>query len=150
MTPRALTVAVALAGVAILLARPAEPQQQEKKQPAATSKKKQDSFLNGAPLTLEQVLRYVPVIAPQRLKEAILNRGLDFPLSFENLEKLKAAGTTAEILVVIKEKSKPEVLAPVVVRPPPPPKTGGLLITCAPAECEIVVGGVAKGTTQQV
>jgi hypothetical protein len=98
---------------------------------------------------LEQVLRYVPVIAPPRLKEAILNRGLDFPLSFENLEKLKAAGATAEVLVVVKEKSKPEVLAPVVVRPPPPPKTGGLLITCAPAECEIVVGGVAKGTTQE-
>ena len=140
MTPhRTLAIAVVLAGVAILLVRPAESQQ----------KKKQDSFLNGAPLTLEQVLRSVPAIAPQRLKQAILSRGLDFSLNFENLEKLKAAGATGEILMVIKDKARPEPIAAVPnPPPPPPPKTGGVLITCVPAECEISVGGTAKGTTQ--
>jgi hypothetical protein len=149
MMHRQRRAATVVLSATILLAQSALPQQPPK-QPAASSNKKRDPFFNGAPLTLEQVVRYLQAISPQRLKEAIVNRGLNFSLTFDNLAKLKAAGVTGEILAAIREHAKPELMAPVPVLPPspPPPKTGGLLITCSPAECEIGVGGEAKGTTQ--
>ena len=148
-SPRILRAVAALALAPMLLPQPAVCQQ--KKQPSTS--KKSDPFLTGAPFTFEQVLRFVRenVISPRRQKEAILNRGLDFSLTPEDLEKFKAAGASEEMLAVIRERAKPEVTRPVVVTPPPPivrPKQGGLVVTCAPAECEIFVGGVSKGPTR--
>src|SRR5260221_574574 len=59
----------------------------QKKQPTT---KKQDTFINGAPFTFEQVLNFVRqnVIPPKRQKEAIQNRGLDFSLSVEEFNQL--------------------------------------------------------------
>jgi hypothetical protein len=139
-----LRAAAVLAAVAVLLPQCAESFQ--KKQPSS-AKKPQDQFLNGGPFTFDQLLRLIRenVISQRRQKEAIQNRGLDFSLSPDDVDKLKAAGASDEMLALISERAKPQP-----VKPPPPkprPKQGGLLITCAPAECEVTIGGAPKGPT---
>jgi hypothetical protein len=115
---------------------------------APHSKKTEDPFVNGAPLTFEQVLKFagLDAIPLHRRKEAILNRGVDFSLTSDQAEKLKAAGASDEILKAIRSKAKPVVA---VVLPPPPKKDpmGTVLLTCAPAECDISLDGTAVGTT---
>src|SRR5271156_4750348 len=105
---------------------------------ASRSKKTEDPFLNGAPLTFEQLLKFAgqDAIPLHRRKEAILNRGLDFPLTSEQVDKLKAAGASEEILKAIRSKAKPQIVAAL---PPPPRKDpmGTVALTCAPAECDI-------------
>jgi hypothetical protein len=120
-----------------------------KSSPAPHSKKTEDTFINGAPLTFEQVLKFAgqDAIPLHRRKDAILNRGVDFTLTPEQADKLKAAGASEEILKAIRSKSKPLVAS----APPPPPKKdplGTVLLTCAPAECDISLDGTAIGTTQ--
>jgi hypothetical protein len=110
---------------------------------------KDDPFLNGAPLTFEQVLKLAgqDAIPLHRRKEAILSRGIDFPLSQDQVDKLKAAGASEEILKALRSKAKP--LA--AIAPPPPPKSdpmGTAAITCAPAECDISVDGTPLGPTK--
>lgn len=113
------------------------------------SKKAEDPFLNGAPLTFEQLLKFAgqDAIPLHRRKEAILNRGLDFALTSEQVEKLKAAGASEEILKAIRSKAKPQVVATL---PPPPKKDpmGTVALTCAPAECDISLDGTPIGPTQ--
>ncbi len=116
--------------------------------PAAHSKKADDPFLSGAPFTFEQLLKLVgqDAIPLHRRKEAILSRGIDSSLSPEQIDKLKAAGASDEILKAIKSK-----VNPVVASAPPPPKKdplGGVSITCAPAECQISLNGTALGSTK--
>ena len=117
---------------------------------AAHAKKTDDPFLTGAPLTFEQVLKLAgqDAIPLHRRKEAILNRGVDFSLSQDQADKLKAAGASDEILKAVRSKAKPVVA---VSLPPPPPKKdplGTVLLTCAPAECDISLDGTPIGTTQ--
>ncbi len=114
-----------------------------------------DPFLNGAPFSLEQALRLLhqSAIPLPRRKEAIQNRGLDFVASAEAIDKLKAAGASEEMLKVIKGKARTataSILPPPPSPPPPPPKRepkGDLTITCAPAECEVSLNGVPRGST---
>jgi hypothetical protein len=132
--------------VGLALAAPGAPPFQ-KKQPATKSS---DAFLNGPPFTFEQVLLFIRenVIPPRRQRDAIVNRGLGFSPGPEELARLKAAGASDPMLQLIRDRAKPAPPPkPVVRTPPPPPPSGGLTLTCAPAECEISVGGVAKGTT---
>lgn len=139
-----LRAAAVLAAVTVIVPQCADSFQ---KKQSSTAKKTQDPFLNGAPFTLDQLLRLIRenVISPRRQKEAIQNRGLDFSVSPDDLDKLKAAGASDEMLALINERAKPQ---PVKVNPPKPrPKQGGLLITCAPAECEISIAGAPKGST---
>lgn len=142
-TPVFRRAAVGLIG-AFLFAPAVTPLQ--KKQPAT---KKQDTFINGAPFTFEQVLGFIRqnVIPPKRQKEAIQNRGLGFSLSVEDFNKLKAAGASADMLQLIFDRAKPVPVKPPEKVIPPPPKVGDLDLTCAPAECEISVGGAVLGTT---
>jgi hypothetical protein len=115
---------------------------------APHSKKSEDTFISGAPLTFEQVLKFAgqDAIPLHRRKEAILNRGVDFSLTSDQSEKLKAAGASDEILKAIRSKAKPVVA---VALPPPPKKDpmGTVLLTCAPAECDISLDGTAIGPT---
>jgi len=106
---------------------------------------KGDSFLSGAPLTLDQVIRIVgqDAIPLRRRKEAIQNRGVDFAMSPATVARLKAAGTPEDILEVIKSKAKP--LPP--AEPPKAPAKGSVSISCAPAECEVALNGTALGST---
>ena len=68
-----------------------------------------DPFLSGAPFTLDQVIRLAEqdAIPLRRRKEAIQNRGVDFSLSTEALNKLKASGTAEELIEAIKAKARP-------------------------------------------
>ncbi len=121
--------------------------EEPKQAPAQHSKKTDDPFLNGAPLTFEQLLKLSSqdAIPLRRRKEAILNRGIDFSLSSEQADKLKAAGASDEILKAIKSKAKP-----LVASVPPPPKRealGAVAVACAPAECEIGLNGTSLGST---
>jgi hypothetical protein len=116
---------------------------------ASHSKKTDDPFLTGAPLTFEQVLKLAAqdAIPLHRRKEAILNRGVDFSLTSDLADQLKAAGASEEILKAVRSKAKPLV----AIAPPPPPKKdpmGTVQLTCAPAECDISLDGTAIGTTQ--
>jgi hypothetical protein len=108
---------------------------------------KADSFLSGAPFTLDQVLRIIAqdAIPLHRRKEAIENRGVDFSMSPTIVARLKASGAAPEILDAIQSKAKP--LPPPPPEPPKPPATGSVTITCAPAECEVTLNGASRGST---
>jgi hypothetical protein len=108
---------------------------------------KSDPFLAGDPFTLDQVLLLLKqdAIPLRRRKEAIEKRGIKFELSVDILSKLQAAGATAEILEVIKSKSKS--LTPPVEAAPKVIAKGMLSLTCEPAECQISLNGAAMGPT---
>ncbi|MBI1792210.1 MAG: hypothetical protein HYR60_32200 [Acidobacteria bacterium] len=121
---------------------------QKKKAPPPKPAAAEDPFLHGRPFTLEQIHRAVEAVAKQRipearLREAIQNRGLDFSLPAGELDKLKAAGASGPLAELIESQAKP---LPKPVEPPKP-RVGGLVATCAPAECEVSLNGKAFGTT---
>jgi hypothetical protein len=113
----------------------------------AHSKKPSDSFLSGDPFTLDQILLLLKqdAIPLRRRKEAIENRGVAFAMSSDTLLKLQSAGAPDEILDVIKSKARPAPPAPVAA--PKPVAKGMLALTCAPAECQVVLNGSAIGAT---
>jgi hypothetical protein len=135
--------AVALIGVEPV-ARPAFPAPSDPK--PSHGKKPSDPFLTGDPFTLDQVLMLLKqdAIPLRRRKEAIVSRGVAFPLSADALVKLQAAGVSDEILNVI--RSKAPAPPPVAVAPKPLPK-GMLSLTCAPAECQVSLNGSSIGST---
>ena len=107
--------------------------------------KREDTFLTGPPLSLQEVLRAIPGVYEGRLESAIQKRGVSFTYSPIEVQQLTKAGASAALLAVIKSK------APVAAPPPPPPKppaAGPLNLTCIPEECEIRIDGASKGTTQ--
>ncbi len=111
----------------------------------AHTAKSADPFLSGAPFTLEQTLNLLKqdAIPLRRRKEAIQARGVDFTLSAEARDKLKATGAPADLLDLIESRARP---AP----PPPAPKpapAGSINLKCAPAECNVAINGHAVGPT---
>jgi hypothetical protein len=122
---------------------------------ASRAEKTADSFLNGAPFTLDQVLHLVGQnpIPLKRRTDAIQNRGVAFSITPEAVDKLKAAGASEEMLDLIKSKAKP---APHTERaeraePPKPSKprpVGNVAVHCAPAECDVSVNGHSIGSTK--
>jgi hypothetical protein len=106
-----------------------------------------DPFLTGAPLTFDQVLRMAGqnAIPLARRKQAIQNRGVEFSPTPEQIDKLRAAGASDELLTLIKGKSKPAAPPP---RAPKPEPLGSVAVICVPAECEISLNGTALGPTQ--
>jgi hypothetical protein len=112
------------------------------------SKKTDDPFLTGPPFSFDQVLRLLgeDAIPLHRRQQAIRSRGVDFAWTQDKIDKLKATGASAETMEAIKSKAKMVAAAP--TPPPKPPPTGGISITCAPAECDIIVKGSPHGATQ--
>ena len=104
-----LWIVLSLAAAASMVSRLPQPAYGEQK--PTSPKKNSDPFLNGPPLTLDQVRRLLQedAIPPRRRKEAIQSRGVAFSISPETLEKLKAAGATDEILELIENKARPAV-----------------------------------------
>lgn len=109
---------------------------------------KTDPFVTGPPLTLDQVRRLLheDAIPMRRRKEAIQNRGVSFSLSPQTLEALKAAGATGEILDLIEIKAPPGAVAAITVAPPRE-LHGGLAIKCQPAECDVSLNGIPRGSS---
>jgi hypothetical protein len=120
----------------------------ENKLPAAHSKKTDDPFLNGEPFTFDQVLKLVgdSPIPLHRRKDAIQARGIDFALGTEELDKLKAAGATDDMLELVKSKAKVSAAAAARVVAKPAPK-GGMAVNCSPSECDISLDGKSHGPT---
>ena len=132
--------------MAVLLAATAAAVSAQPVARAAHAGKTGDSFLSGAPFTLEQVMRIIgqDAIPLRRRKEAIENRGVDFSMSAAAVARLKAAGATEDMLDLIQSKAKP---LPPPPASPKPPAQGSVSITCAPAECEVALNGEARGAT---
>ena len=84
------------------------------------------------------------VIYEGRLKEAIGARGIGFSPTPAELDQLKKAGASPELLQLISSKA----VARQKPATPPPPATGTLALQCAPLECVISLNGVEKGQTQ--
>lgn len=118
--------------------------------PRPGAKGNDDPFLNGAPFTFDQILRLVgeSAIPLHRRKDAIQARGVDFALTPAEVEKLKAAGATEDVLKLIKSKAKVETAVVVPPPAPKPPPMGSLAVTCAPAECDISLNGTPLGPTK--
>ncbi len=114
---------------------------------AGHTKKPGDPFLSGPPLTLDQVRRLLheDAIPVRRRKEAIQSRGVNFSASAETMATLKAAGATDEILDLIQAKAPAGAVASI-----PAPKResrGGLTVKCQPAECDVSLNGVPRGSS---
>src|SRR5258707_11352433 len=112
----------------------------------ASRPKNNDPFLSGAPFTFEQLQRLLGenAIPFRRRRDAVQARGLSFTPSAEQIERLKAAGASEDMLKLIKSSVRPTVAS---LAPAPKP-LGGLALTCAPLECEITLNGTALGSTQ--
>jgi hypothetical protein len=107
--------------------------------------KSNDPFLSGAPFSFEQLRRLLAenAIPLRRRREAIQARGLNFLPSSEQIEKLKAAGASEDLLKLIKSSPTYSVASVSVPKP-----TGVLTLTCLPLECEVTLNGTALGSTQ--
>ncbi|HEY6392824.1 MAG TPA: hypothetical protein VIX89_16205 [Bryobacteraceae bacterium] len=112
----------------------------------AAARPKNDPFLTGAPFTFEQLRRLLGenAIPLRRRREAIQARGLSFLPSSEQIENLKAAGASEDMLKLINSS----VRSTVASVPAAQKSTGTLALTCAPSECEITLNGTALGPTQ--
>jgi len=106
-----------------------------------------DPFLSGPPLTFDQILRLTGenAIPLQRRKQAIQNRGVAFSPTPEQIEKLRVAGATDDLLKLIGSKHKPD--SPSAHPAPKTEALGSIAVTCAPAECEISLNGTPLGAT---
>lgn len=124
------------------VARPQTPSGEQK----APARKANGSFLNGPPLSLDQIERLLreDVIPMRRRTEAIENRGVDFPITPETIKKLKAAGATSEILEFLEHKAQPAVVAVSIPKPQP---LGNLTISCQPVECDVSLNGTMRGSS---
>jgi len=113
---------------------------------AALRPKNNDPFLSGAPFSFEQLQRLLGenAIPLRRRREAIQVRGLNFSPSSEQIEKLKAAGASEDMLKLIKSSLKSRVASMAAV----PKPLGALSLTCAPSECEITLNGTSLGSTE--
>lgn len=112
-----------------------------------TPRKKEDPFLKGPAFQFADLLRFVGNIFQGRLKDAVESRGIAFSPTASDIDQLKKAGASPELITAILHK------APAAAKAAPPPaapapKPGTLALQCAPAECDIFVNGVAKGHTQ--
>ena len=121
----------------------------ENKLPPSHAKKAEDPFLSGAPFTFDQVLKLVgdSPIPVRRRKEAIQARGIDFAGTAEELDKLKSAGATDDMLELIKSKAKVPVAPAAHIAAPKPPPTGGIDLNCSPNECDVSLNGKSIGPT---
>lgn len=118
------------------------------------SGKGEDSFFSGPPFNLKDLLQRVGVIADKRLRIAVERRGVDFSPKPADIEKLKQAGASSELIQAVIQKAPaaappPKAVAqpPKPVAPPPPAHAGKVSFQCVPAECEVVANSNPRGST---
>jgi uncharacterized protein DUF4292 len=112
----------------------------------AKAQKGEDSFFTGPPFTLTDLLQRTGVIADKRLSTAIERRGIDFSPAPADLERLKKAGASAELIRIITAKAPPKPALPTPASAPPA-RAGKITLQCQPAECDVVVNGKPRGST---
>ena len=112
------------------------------------------TIANGPPFDIDRLEKIVAerVIAPGRLMLAIRTRNVTFKATPENLQRLRNAGASEDILAVVREMSPAPAITPPSPPPPAPPKarTGVLTVNCAPGECSVTVDGVPSESRQGV
>ena len=135
MTAFLLLAVMAGIGFPVLIAEPF----QHKKAPANTE---QDSLLKGPPFSLDQIIRLVD-LHPERLKMLITRRGVAFEATPQNLEELKKAGISNELIDVIQRTAPKHTTTAEAI-----PQTGNLIVRCAPADCRISIDGRPHGSTK--
>src|SRR5260370_13800648 len=82
----------------------------------------------------------------RRRKDAIQARGIDLAMGPEEIDKLKTAGATEDMLELIKSKTKvPTATSAHVVHKAAP--SGGMTLNCSPNECDISLNGKSIGPT---
>jgi hypothetical protein len=118
--------------------------QGQKKGPAKGQKGDAPAQAPGAPLTFHDLEKAIGAIYEARLVDLIRQRGLAAPLSAGELEKLKAAGASAAVIEAIRARTP--AASPTPAAPAPAP-AGPLALSCAPAECEILINGKSRGKT---
>jgi hypothetical protein len=96
-----------------------------------------------APLSFQEVLEAVGVLPPARLPEFLTRRPIGFSPTPQQIQKLKAAGASDDIIKLILSKAPP----PAKPKPAKPVTAGVLTLTCAPAECTILIDGKPHGET---
>ena len=93
---------------------------------------------------MKDLLQRIGVIADKRLSTAVERRGIDFPPSPADFNKLKSAGASAELIHIITTKAPPPSKAPLT---PAVSRAGAVVLQCLPAECDVVVNGKQRGST---
>ncbi|HLI83983.1 MAG TPA: hypothetical protein VKV17_08695 [Bryobacteraceae bacterium] len=102
---------------------------------AAQSPGKKDPFLEGPPIPLSEFLDLLPVESEGRLLKVIAARGIEFPLTPANKQKLLQAGASPKVMDAIQRQAP----APPPAPPPLEKPNGTLTVHCEPAECAVSV-----------
>jgi hypothetical protein len=131
---------VFLAAVLVCCAALAQPQ-------TGKGNKGDDAFFHGAPFSLNDLLQRIGVIADKRLSIAIERRGISFAPTQADLDKLKQAGASEELLLRVKVKAPPPKVVAAPVAPVKPALAGPMTLQCSPGECDISINGKPRGTT---
>jgi hypothetical protein len=110
----------------------------------------------SGPVTLPKLLNLLDLMKQRiqtegRIVLIIQARGVDFPMTPDHVEQIKAAGATSKLISVLMEKAPTPPSPPAQPAPPPQPQTGSVSAQCRPAECEVSVqGGPYVGTKDSV
>jgi hypothetical protein len=121
--------------------------------PAANPQGKLDPFFTGAPFSLNDVLQSIGNIADKRLTLAILHRGVDFMPTSADLDRLKKAGASQDLLDAITTsapmpKKTPEETGSAKKSVQPvrakPASEGTFLLEATPEGSEAVFNGGAR------
>jgi hypothetical protein len=136
--------AVVFVAAGVLLTAATWPRAAGAAPPQRPAERKPDTFLSGRPFNFNDLKAAIGVIYEGRLKEAIEARGIGFAPTASELEQLRKAGASPDILQLIRQKAQASQRLP----SSQVPATGTLALQCAPAECDILLNGIAAGRTQ--
>ena len=112
--------------------------------PRNSGASRKDAFLSGKPFTLEELVDLIPDLFENRIQRGIEARGLAFPATPDNLERLRNAGASEGLLRLI-TRTAPPASPPSVARES---LAGPVTVVCSPPECEVAVLGTSRGMTE--
>lgn len=98
-----------------------------------------DTIPEGAALSIEFILKMLAQVKADvtdepRIIAFINKRGLDFDGTQQNLDRLRIAGASAELIQLVATLKPPPPAPP---PPPPAPVTGSVELSCSPGDCSI-------------
>jgi hypothetical protein len=120
------------------------------KKTTAKAKPAGDTIPDGPALSIEFILKMLAQVKADvtdepRIIAFINKRGLDFDGTQQNLDRLRIAGATADLIQLVATLKPPPPAPP---PPPPAPVTGTVELICAPAECSVRVDSGAERRTR--